>query len=206
MATAADVTNEWAADSEAKQLLIKTRSGLVLRWLNQGQLRFADLSEMLKGEWQPTVTASGNIALPADFLREYPGRVKYDLNSTVNAPLIKIDYQDAINLDFTGDTTHYSIFNVKLYVWAAGALTPSIPYIKKPVALTTLASDDLGLSTEFHYEIIAYLDAMWAAYNKEISFADKNMMLKDFDSKAREHGLKFLVRQGGALRTRSQGF
>lgn len=206
MATALDVVNEWAADSEEKQLLVKTRSGLVLRWINQAQLRFADKSECLKGEWQPTITSLGNIALPSDFLREYPDLVAYQVGSTINPPLIKIDYPVAINLNFTSVVTHYSIYNGTFYVWAAGALTPSIPYIKKPATLTALSSDALIIPTEFHHDLIPYLDAMWASLKGALNPMDKILLMKEFDNQARADGMKFLIRQDNAPKVRTRRF
>lgn len=205
MATALDILNEWAADSEEKQTLLKVRSGLPLRWLNQGQLRFADKSECLRGEWQPTITSSGNIALPSDFIREYPDLIKFDVGSATNPPLIKIDYWEAINITFS-TTSHYSIFNGSLYVWSAGALTPSIPYVKKPATLTTIASDSLTIPTEFQHELIPYLDMMWDAYKGKLAAIDKSMLLKDFDNSARSCGITFLVRQNNSPRVRTGGW
>lgn len=205
MATVADILNEWAADSEEKQTLIKTRSGLCLRWINQAQLRFADKSEVLKGVWQPTITSSGNIALPSDFLREYPDLVTFEVGETTTPPLIKVDYPVALNLSFSS-TTHYSIFNGTFYVWAAGALTPSIPYIKKPATLTAISSDSLTIPTEFHHDLIPYLDMMWDSFKGKITAIEKSMLLKDFDNTVRQDGIVFLVRNDNSPKVRSGGW
>lgn len=202
MGTTLDIINEWASDSEEKQVAVKTRSGLVLRWINQAQLRFAERSECLRGEWQPTITSTGNIALPSDFIREFPDLVKYNLSATVNPPLVKIDYWQAVNVTFSS-TTHYSIFNGSLYVWAAGALTPSIPYIKKPTVITALTTADLSIPTEFHRDLIPYLDIMWEKSKGSLSLGDRLALMKEFDNQAGLAGLKFKTRQDGMFKMRS---
>lgn len=203
MGTTLDIVNEWASDSEEKQTTVKARSGLVLRWINQAQLRYANKSELLRAEWQPTITSTGNIALPSDFLREFPDAVKYSSTSTVNPPLIKIDYWQAVNINFSGSITHYSIFNGSFYVWAAGALSPSIPYVKKPTIITALTSADLSLPTEFQHDLIPYLDIMWEKSKGQLSLADQLGLMREFDSQAGLSGLKFKMRQDGMPMMRS---
>lgn len=203
MGTTLDIVNEWASDSEEKQEVLKTRSGWALRILNQAQLRYADKSELIRGTWSPTITSTGNIALPSDFLREYPDAVKYSSTSTVNPPLIKIDYWQAVNITFTGITTHYSIFGGNLYVWAAGALTPSVIYIKKPAAITTFTSTDLEIPTEFQHNLIQYLEIMWEKSKGKLSLPDQMVLLKQFDNQAGLDGLRLRMRQDDIPRMRS---
>jgi len=189
MATAQDIVNEWAAGDEEKQQLV-IRSGLPLRWLNQGQLRYFDKSEVLRGVWTPTITSSGNIALPSDFLREFPNRVKRDVSDSSDLPLGKIDYPDANLMDFSA-LTHYSIWNGTFYVWSAGACTPSVPYIKKPAVLASFASD-LSVPTEFQHNLIIYLDAHWVKIQKDI--AGHYALMKEFDNQARQDGVMNIIR------------
>lgn len=203
MGTTLDIVNEWASDSEEKQTILKTRSGWALRLLNQAQLRYADKSELIRGSWTPTITSTGSIAIPTDFIREYPDSVKYSSTSTVNPPLIKIDYWKAVNINFTGATTHYSIFNGTFYVWAAGALTPSVTYVKKPAILTTFTSTDLEIPTEFQCNLIPYLDIFWEKSKGKLSLGDQLILLKEFDNQAGLDGLKLRTRQDDIPRTRS---
>jgi len=200
VATALDIINEWAADIEEKQTVGK---GLRLRWLNQAQLRYAARSEMLRSEWQPTVPASGNIALVTDFLREFPYLVKREVGETLKYPLLKIDYWKAINLTFVTVSTHYSIFNGKLYVWAPGALTPSIPYVKKPAVITDLDTSNLEIPSEFHYQLIPYLDAKFERYKGRMSFVEEASFLQNFDQQAGLDGYRFRQRQDDAPRMRA---
>ena len=192
MATALTVVNEWASDSEDKQLLVKQQSGLVLRWLNEAQLRFVDRANNLRDVWTPTITSSGNVSLPSDFIREIPDLVKYDLNSTVQPPLKKIDYAVATNIQW-GGRTHYSIHNGKMYVWSAGALTPSVTYIKKPAALTTLSSDDLTVDSTNFQDIIYFLELKWLYRTKQINLIQYSAMMRDFEDRATQEGVKFIV-------------
>lgn len=202
MGTTLDIVNEWAADNEEKQLLVKTRSGLPLRWINQGQLRYADKSEMLRAVWNPTITSTGNIALVSGFLREFPDLVKYNVSSTTNLPLIKIDYWEAINVDFS-TTTHYSIHNGSFYVWSAGALTPSITYIKRPTIMTNILTESLEIPLEFQHNLILYLDIMFDGSKGTINSIDKHVLLKTFDQQAGLDGLKFRQRNDSSPVMRS---
>lgn len=204
MATSLDVINEWASDSEAKQTLVKTHSGLILRWLNQAQLRYADKSEMLKSRWTPTITSTGNIALPADFLREIPDRVQPNANATVFAPLRKVDYPDAILVTWTG-LIAYSVYGGNFYVWAPQACTPAITYNKKPAALTDLTSD-LEIPTEFHHDLILGLDIYWERRAEKLDLAEQETMWTIFDNKAKDAGWKEKIRKGAFVRTRGSWF
>jgi hypothetical protein len=204
MATVQNVVNEWASDDEAKRLLTKTHSGLILRWLNEGQLRFADLSEMNRNTWTPTITSSGSIALPTDFLREFPDSVQAVV-STTGTPLFKVDYSFARQTSWN-TLTAYSIYDGSFYIWAAGAATPSITYVAKPTALTTLSSDSFEIPTEFHRAFVDYLEAKWLYRNKTVSYGDYKAMLQDFDNQARSAGVYFMQRQDSLMKTRSAGW
>lgn len=204
MATVQNVVNDWASDDEAKRLLAKTHGTLLLRWLNEGQLRYAEKSEMLRSTWNPTITSSGNIALPTDFIREFPDQVQATV-STTGTPLYKVDYSLARQASWSV-LTAYSIYDGTFYIWAAGAATPSITYVSKPAALTALATDSFELGTEFHRAIIDYLEAKWLYRNKQVSYGDYKAMLADFDNQAREDGLKFIIRNDSLLVTRTSRY
>lgn len=201
MATAQDVINEWAAESDEKQALVSAKPALVLRWINQAQLRFAEKSECLRSLWTPTITSTGNIALPTDFLREFPDLVQWDVNTKDRLPLKKIDYQVARLRTFSL-TSHYSIYNGTFYVWNAGALTPAIPYIKKPTILSAIASD-LEIPTEFQNQLVFYMDLMYDKANGKINSIDKETGLRMFDQNAYAAGLKYRNRNDGLVVMRS---
>lgn len=192
MATALNVVNEWASDSEEKQLLVKQQGGLVLRWLNEAQLRFVSNGNTLRDVWSPTITSTGSIALPSDFIREIPDLVKYDASTTNGRTLSRVDYAVAFNSTFSG-TNYYSVHNGSFYVWSAGALTPSIVYYKKPAALTVLASDSLSVDTANHSNIVDYLEAKWLYRKKEIRYPEYMAMMGEFDNQAKVAGIEFLV-------------
>lgn len=181
MGSVLNVLSEWTADDEQKELLYERVPSLVLRWTNEAQLRHVDRSEILRDIWEPTVTSAGNVTLPTDFLREFKDRVKWDEEHY----LIQIDYPTAALLDFTS-TTHYSIWESSLYVWTAAAGSPAIPYVKKPAALTTIATDNLEIPTETHSTLQIYLDAAFARRNKD--FPTHYSLLEQFDSRAAEDG------------------
>lgn len=205
MATALDVVNEWAADSEKKQDIVKTRSGLLLRWLNQGQLRYAEKAECLRSVWTPTITSSGNIALPTDFIYEFADRVKRDTSMVTDYFLKKIDFQIANARAWSG-LTAYSIFNGTLYVWAPGAATPSIPYCRKPTVLTTLSSDSLEIPTEFHSALVEYMDLRWDRDMAGGNYSTYSAMLKDWDMTARSQGTVWKLRNDRVPVLRSNFF
>lgn len=204
MATSLDVINEWASDSEAKQTLVKTHSGLILRWLNQAQLRYADKSEMLKSRWTPTITSTGNIALPSDFLREIPDRVQPNASASVFAPLRKVDYPDAILVTWTG-LIAYSIYGGSFYVWSAQACTPAITYNKKPTVLTDLTTD-LDVPGEFHRTLIFGLDIFWERRDGKIGLEEQDGLWTVFDNKAQAEGWKEKIRKGGLVKIRGSWF
>jgi len=178
MGTIANLLEDWASSDSDKASLYASEKGVILRWINEAQLRFTDRSECLRGVWEPTITSTGNVALPSDFKREIKDRVKWDTNRF----LVQIDYPTA-NLQTTwSDTTHYSIWGSTFYVWGAAAGTPDIPYIKKPTAITasTIASGNLEIPTEYHGFLMYYLDSMWARRLKDI--AGSYALMKQFEN------------------------
>lgn len=203
MASAQDIVNEWAADSEEKLRLLKTRSGLGLRWLNQAQLRYVERAECLRDVWNPTITSSGNISLPSDFMYEFSDRVKRDVNSTSDYYLRKVDYPIAFARSWSG-LTAYSIYNGSFYIWAAGAATPSIPYVKKPAIITTLSSASLEIPTEFQHRLVDYMDAMWLRYKGDVVSA--RGLMEDFFRKSKTDGVTWRLRYDKSPIIRSNFF
>ena len=177
MATIANTLRDWASTDDAKVALYSSQPSKLLRWINEAQLRFAKRSEMIRDVWSPTITSTGNIALPDNFLREIKDRVKLDANTYLR----QIAFSDARLLQISG-TYYYSIWNNTFYVWSAGACTPSVPYITKPavVLLADIATTDLEIPTEYHHTLFLYLDSMWAREQKDI--AGSIALLKQFDN------------------------
>lgn len=203
MASAKNILSFWQGTPEKKSFYA-VNEPTVLQWLNDAQLTFADKSECLQGLWQPTITSVGYIALPEDFLREYPNRVKSSTNS-LGYPLKKIPYQDAQILNLTG-TALYSIYNGYFYVWAAGACTPNVPYIKKPAEITkaTLATAELELPTQMHDTLFYFLESR---YNMFLGNVQNMLELESiFERKAQEYLTTQIQRNDSVPSTRGGFF
>lgn len=200
MGSVLNVISEWVEDDEQKELLYERVPSLVLRWINEAQLRHVDRSEVLREIWEPTITSTGNTTLPSDFLREIKDRVKWDTTTH----LYQVDYPAAALVESWSDTSFYSIWESSFYVWGAAAGTPSIPYIKKPAALTTIATDNLELPTENHGTLQIYLDAVYARRNKD--FQTYYSLLDRFDRRAQEEGGIFRNRRDPIPTMRSSRF
>lgn len=182
MATAEQIISDWMTADEEKENFYSTHKGLVLRWLNEAQLRYADKSEMLRGIWTPTLT-NGSVALPSDFIREFEDRVKK--SATEYVALMKIDYQDGNLINWGSAELCYSIYNGYLYCWG-GVGSPVIPYIKKPSTLSI--SSTIELPTQYHSNLIIYLDAMYLKQTKD--YQGYTVLLGQFDNNAEEEGSK----------------
>ena len=182
MGTIANILEDWASSTPEKASIFASEKGMLVRWLNEAQLQFCDKSECLRDVWQPTITSTGNVALPSNFLREIKDRVKWDDNTY----LTQVDYPTAALVDSWGDTTHYSIWGSTFYVWEAASGTPDIPYIKKPTAITvaTSTSADCELPTEYHSVLFLYLDSMFARRKDDI--AGSIALLKEFQNYANQ--------------------
>jgi hypothetical protein len=204
MSTALNIINEWAVDSEEKQKTVKTRSGLVLRWLNQAQLRYVEKAQCLRSVWLPSVPSSGNIVLPADFLYEFPDRIKRNANNITDIFLVKMEYPVADARYHVG-LYFYSIYNGTFYVWAKMAATPSVPYVRKPTVLTSYSSD-LEIPTEFQGNLIPYVEAKWLYSKKEITYPQLLQMQSAFDLQANNDGLTFRTRNDKIPSTRGSWF
>lgn len=207
MASALTVLQQWAGGDEDKQRLLKTKMELAVRWLNDGQLRFVNRSMCLRAEWLPTITSSGNIDLPDDFLMEFPDRVKRQAANTADLFLTKYDYQVANNRYWAG-LFGYSIFNGKFYVWTPSACTPSVPYCRKPEVILSkdIATAELEIPTEVHTEIIVFLEARHGRYKKELTILQEQQVLDLFDEKARHFGVINKLRVDKSPQTRGGFF
>lgn len=199
MATSQDVINEWIWDNDEKQKLAKTHPDFILRWLNQALLRFADKSEILRSTWTPTTASDGTVALPADFLREFPDRVKWQ---TDYMPLKKVNYPDAIQRSWAS-LCAYSIYNGTFYVWSPAAVTLTVEYIQKPALLTDLTAD-LVVPVQFHKTLISYLDAFWIRKGGDLG--GYYQFIKECDIEANSNGMSEILRLDGAPRMRTSWF
>lgn len=190
MGSLKSVLEDWSEGDPKRAELLAQYPGVVLRWINEAQLRYCDKSEILQDVWEPSIPSSGTIALPSDFLREYKDRVKW----TDTRYLVQIDYPTA-NLRTWSDVTHYSIFEGSFFVWAASAGSPSIPYIKKPVvvAIADISTADLETPTEFQHNLLVYLDAMYA--RRSGAYVDSKQILRIFDEQAIQDGFTFRARR-----------
>lgn len=186
MGTAHDLIGTWAADSEEKIGLNSRNPELVLRWLNEAQLRFADLSECLRGVWNPDIFDDGIVDLPEDFLREYVNRIRW----TSYVILRKGDYATLRATPLTV-TNWYAIYGGKFYVFAPSAGTPEIAYVRKPesISLTSLNTSDLEIPTEYQLDLLTFLDAMWEG--RKGNAAQRLAFLEMFNQKANAAGIKF---------------
>lgn len=211
MGTAANVLEDWASSEPEKITLYNSQKGIILRWLNEAQLRYAVRSECLRDVWSPTITSTGNIALPSNFIREIKDRVKLS-DSVV---LTQLSFADARLFTFSG-TNYYSIHAGTFYVWVAAACTPTIPYIKKPTAITTstLATADLEIPTESQGNLFFYLDSMYSRIPKNVLTRDGNSvsrndiagsiaLLKQFDEEADREKFDYLYANEPTPITRS---
>lgn len=196
MATAVTVIERWIAGNEKKAVLYKSVPSLVLSWVNDAQGRYADVGEVLQDVWEPTITSSGNIVLPTDFLREVKDRVYWDANICLQ----QIDYPTAQLMDFS-TTGFYSVWQGYFYVWVAAAGSPKIPYLKVPATITyaNIGTTALEIPSEGHDDLLIYMDAMWARKNDDIS--GSMSLLKLFDQAASKGGSKFRARRNPVPRT-----
>lgn len=185
-----NIIEEWCAGNPEKEEFYAQRPGLVLRWINEGQLRYASNSEILRGTWSPTTASDGSIALPTDFLREFPDRVKY----TDYVYLRKISYADA-KIMIWSTTTHYSIFGETLYIFSPVAATLTIPYIKRPstivIANINTADFDSALPPEFDHTLRLYLDAQFAGTKDT---GNRLQLESAFDEQSEQDGFKYIKR------------
>lgn len=193
MATATSLIDLWK-DSDEKDAFYAKRAKLVYSWVNEAQLRHVDKSEILRSIWKPTIDSTGKVALPSDFLREFPDRVLKTTGTASSGTLYKINYENAIHATFSA-ATYYSIYDGYFYVWAASACTPEIPYIIRPATISTndMEDDDLELPTETHPTLLLYMEAMWCKARGD--FTAWLTLLRQFEKQAVLDGQKFNNRQ-----------
>lgn len=159
MANVKTLLEDWVSYDDARLAVYSHERGVITRWINQAQLIFADKSECIRGNWTPTLSSTGSVVLPDDFLRAVKDRIKW----STNWYLREIDYPSAQIMTF-GSVAYYSIWGGYLYVWNGNNGTPTVPYIKKPTALTTttILTADFELPTEYHQHLLLFLDSMMA--------------------------------------------
>lgn len=188
--TATRLIADWTTDQGPRHTLYGQVKGLVLRWLNEAQLRFVDKSEILEKVWEPTLSSDGYIQLPDDFLRD--GVVKWEADKFLR----KGDY-GLLNTVSLSATLYYAIYAGKLYVFKAAAGSPTITYLRKPdeIVAGTLANADLELPSEYHAHLLTYMDAMFARRNNDL--ATWKALMKDFDQEATAAGIEYRQRRQG---------
>lgn len=187
--SASSLCEDWAAGDGEREKIYATERGVMAQWLSKAQEIFCERSECLRNVWTPTITSTGYVAIPSYFGREIPNMVKWDDHTR----LIKIDYAKALNTIFSG-VNYYSIWNGSFYVWSATAGTPTIPYVKKPTAITaaSLATADMEIPTEYFHDIFYYLDSMFLRRKNDInnSIALYKMFIDAADAAKYDYGSK----------------
>lgn len=199
MGTTANFIANWTSSHPERVQLHKNQPELLLRWINEAQLRFADKSQILKSVWTPTIDSTGVVELPDDFLREIPDMVKWDENTR----LIKGDYSE-LALGTFSSTLYYAIWGNNFYVFTEASGTPEIPYIIKPdtLTLTAINTSDLDIPSQYHLDLLLFMDAMWLRMTGGNSYA----LMEEFERKAERCGVKeglrrnaFPMMRGGTL-------
>ena len=110
MAEAKDILFDWIGTDKEKNSLYSVSPELIVRWLNEANQRYCDLSECIRDIWQPILGADGVAELPDDWLREIKDRVQW----TNNVSLTAIDYPTALGRRFTA-TYYYAIWQNRFY-------------------------------------------------------------------------------------------
>lgn len=185
MATVQTTIDNWTSDGGERHATYGSVPGLVIQWLNDGQLRFAHKSGCLRSTWEPTLDSEGYCDLPDDFLKIVKDRVKWSSTQT----LIEGSYQDLIQRTMTS-TTHYCVHEGKFYVFGASAGTPIVPYVKKPgtITIANRTTAYLEIPSEYHTDLVLYLDAMFA--RKKGDTTGWLTLLGAFDAKAMAAGME----------------
>ncbi len=190
MASAKAIISDWSSDEGERFVLATTKRGVVMRWLNQAQLRFAEISQVLQGVWEPLLDSTGSEALPDDWLREIPDRVQW----TTGFYLIKGDYP-TLSIANLSTTCYYAIWQGNLYVFSASSGSPTIPYYRKPEEIkdAQFATASLEIPTEYQHNLSLFMDAMWERRNGN---TEAYLVLIDkFDQRARDAGIDNLNRR-----------
>jgi len=199
MASVQDILSDWASGSKDREALLGSSKPMLTRWLSQAQLRYADKSGVLRGTFTGTLDSDYKIALPDTFLRELPNRVT--LGELV---LSKGDYATLNSINEIGNNlsaTCYAIHDGFLYVFG-GDGEVLVHYVKKPYDITKsdFSGSDLEIPTEWHSDLLLYLEAAWARQSGNVALWMQ--LMDEFDKKANAAGVKFAYRVDGLPVTR----
>jgi len=201
MAEAKDILYDWIGTDREKNTLMASSPELPIRWLNEANQRYCDLSESIQDIWQPIIDSTGIAPLPDDWLRDIKDRIQW----TNNVYLTAIDYPTALSRRFTG-TFYYSIWKGQFYVWSPAAGSPIVPYIRRPdqITVSNFATYTLDVLREKQQNMISFLDSKWARYNKDVK---GELELRDlFDEQARRDGQNFRDRREPLPQIRGRWF
>lgn len=201
MAEAKDILFDWIGTDKEKNSLYSVSPELIVRWLNEANQRYCDLSECIRDIWQPILGADGVAELPDDWLREIKDRVQW----TNNVSLTAIDYPTALGRRFTA-TYYYAIWAGRFYVFSPAAGNPTVPYIRRPDQIMTsnLATYSLDVLREKQQNILSFMDSKWARYNKDLT--GEAALKAAFDEQARQDGQNLRDRRDPAPMLRGRWF
>ena len=201
MAEAKDILFDWIGTDKEKNSLYSVSPELIVRWLNEANQRYCDLSECIRDIWQPILGADGVAELPDDWLREIKDRVQW----TNNVSLTAIDYPTALGRRFTA-TYYYAIWAGRFYVFSPAAGNPTVPYIRRPDQIMTsnLATYTLDVLREKQQNILSFMDSKWARYNKDLT--GEASLKAAFDEQARQDGQNLRDRRDPAPMLRGRWF
>ena len=199
MAEAKDILFDWIGTDKEKNSLYSVSPELIVRWLNEANQRYCDLSECIRDIWQPILGADGVAELPDDWLREIKDRVQW----TNNVSLTAIDYPTALGRRFTA-TYYYAIWAGRFYVFSPAAGNPTVPYIRRPDQIMTsnLATYTLDVLREKQQNILSFMDSKWARYNKDLT--GEASLKAAFDEQARQDGQNLRDRRDPAPMVRGR--
>lgn len=195
MATAAKIISDWTTDEGERHVLYTSTKSLIIRWLNEAQLRFADRSEVLQGVWDASLI-DGSDSLPDDFLREKRDGVLLD-----SKYLSKGDYTALSGAGLTS-TSHYAIWDGSLHVFSSASGEATIPYIRKPSVIkdASIGTASLEIPSEYQHSLITFLDAMFLRRKEDLM--GYRTLLKAFDQDCTDAGIDFQSRRGEILVTK----
>ena len=184
MATVQTTIDNWTSDGGERHATYGSVPGLVIQWLNDGQLRFAHKSMCLRSTWEVTLDAEGYADLPDDFLKISRDKVKWGTQT-----LIEGGYDALIQMTMIS-TTHYCVHEGKFFVFGPSAGTAIVPYVKKPntITIANRTTAFLDIPSEYHTDLVLYLDAMFARKNGDIP--GWLSLITAFDDKATKAGME----------------
>ena len=199
MAEAKDILFDWIGTDKEKNSLYSVSPELIVRWLNEANQRYCDLSECIRDIWQPILGADGVAELPDDWLREIKDRVQW----TNNVSLTAIDYPTALGRRFTA-TYYYAIWAGRFYVFSPAAGNPTVPYIRRPDQIMTsnLATYSLDVLREKQQNLMAFMDSKWLRFQKDLT--GEAALKNAFDEQARQDGQNLRDRRDPAPMVRGR--